>query len=80
MTVHYFLECLLSFTYINSVIHGSFYFIDLKKIPEFTFLDIFTALYGRKRYQHFAGDTYILHQYRSNFAHTSDFYILVSEI
>ena len=49
MTVPYFLECLLCVNYINSVIHGSFYFIDQTFLPEFNFVDAFAVDLGRKR-------------------------------
>ena len=43
MTVHYFFESLLSVTYINSVTHGAFYFVDYTFRPAFTFVDTFSV-------------------------------------
>ena len=39
MIAHYFLECLLSVTYINSVTQGAFYSIDLVFFLAFTFVE-----------------------------------------
>ena len=49
MTVHSFFECFLCVTYINSVIHGAFYFIDNTFIPTFTFVNAFSVDFGWKR-------------------------------
>ena len=43
MTVHYFFESLLCVTYINSVPHAVFYFVDYKSIPAFTIVDTFSV-------------------------------------
>ena len=45
MTVHSFFESLLSFTYINSITHIAFYFVDYTFRPAFTFVDTFTNGY-----------------------------------
>ena len=44
-----FFERLLSVTYINSVTHGAFYFVDHTFIPEFTFVDTFSVDFRWKR-------------------------------
>ena len=49
MTVHYFFECLLSVTYINSVTLGAFYFVDYTPISEFTFVDTFSVDFKWRR-------------------------------
>ena len=50
MPVHSFFERLLSVTYIKSVTHGAFYFVDYTFIPEFTFVDTFSVdLDGREQ-------------------------------
>ena len=43
MTIYYFFESLLSVTYKNKVIHGSFYFVYHTFRPEFTFVDTSAA-------------------------------------
>ena len=43
MTIHYFFESLLSVTYINSVTHGEFYFVDYISRSAFTFVDTFSV-------------------------------------
>ena len=53
MTVHPFFECLLYITYINSVTHGAFYFIDLTCSPVFTYIDTFAINIGWKKILHY---------------------------
>ena len=49
MTVHSFLGSLLIVTYINSVTHWAFYFVDYAFRPAFTFLDTFSIDFWWKR-------------------------------
>ena len=49
MTVDYFFESLLIVTYINSVTHGAFYFVDNTFRPAFTFVDTFYVEFLWKR-------------------------------
>ena len=50
MTIHSFLESLMSVTYINSVTHTAFYFIDNTFRSAFTFVDTFPlTLDGREQ-------------------------------
>ena len=50
MTVHYFLECLMSVIYINRFTHRAFYFVDLtffRHKPSYEHLTL--TLYGREQ-------------------------------
>ena len=49
MNVHDFFESLLSVTYINSVTHGAFYFLDYTSKSAFTFVDIFSVEFRWKK-------------------------------
>ena len=49
MNVHSFFESLLSVTYINSVTHGAFYFVDYTLRSEFTFVDTFYVNFRWRR-------------------------------
>ena len=42
MSVDSFFQSLLSVTYINTVTHGAFYFVDNTFRPAFTFVDTFS--------------------------------------
>ena len=48
MTVNSFFESLLSVTYINSVAHGAFYFVDYTSRSAFIFVDTFSVEFGWK--------------------------------
>ena len=43
MIVHSFFESLMSDTYLNSVTHEAFYFVDYASISAFTFVDTFSV-------------------------------------
>ena len=49
MTAHSFFGSLTSVTYINSVTHGAFYFVDYTYRSAFTFVDTFYVDFRWKR-------------------------------
>ena len=49
MAVHYFFECLMCVTYINSVTHRALYLIDNTFRLAFTFINTFSVDFGCKR-------------------------------
>ena len=53
MTAHSIFESLLSITYINSVTHGEFYFVDYTFRPAFTFVNFFLLTLDEREQLHY---------------------------